>query len=88
MDVDVRLRHLFLCRTGKIIYLIWSLVRQIGTFPGCGESGGQSFFKFWDRIKLLDVNKFVFQASPQSLNEDIVCETALAVHADTDIMGL
>ena len=26
------------------------------------EPGSQSFFQFWDRIKLLDVDKFIFKA--------------------------
>ncbi len=52
------------------------------------EPGGQSFFQFWDGIKFLDVDKFIFKASSQPFNEDVVCETTLAVHADTDIMAL
>ena len=36
----------------------------------------------------MEADLFVFEAAPQSLDEDVVHAAPLAVHADGDIMGL
>jgi len=35
-----------------------------------------------------EINPFVLQGAPESLDEDVVLEPALTVHADPDIPGL
>jgi hypothetical protein len=40
-------------------------------------------FEFADRPVTVETDAFVFEAAPESLDEDVVHPAAFAVHADT-----
>ena len=46
------------------------------------------FGKLCASVICLQVNSFIFQGAPESLNENIISETPFAVHADFDVPGL
>ena len=52
------------------------------------DPGAKAGFRLGHRRIGMEVDLFVFEAAPQSLDEDVVHAAPLAVHADGDIMGL
>src|SRR5467141_3273256 len=52
------------------------------------DPGANAGFRLGHRRIGMEVDLFVFEAAPQSLDEDVVHAAPLAVHADGDIMGL
>src|SRR5512136_1693026 len=53
-----------------------------------GKPDCKIFEKLGSCFISLQVDSLVFQGAPESLDEDVVLEPSLAVHADPDVPGL
>jgi hypothetical protein len=68
------------CPTAEALVLALSIVEA--------DPGANAGLRLGHRRIGTEVDLFVFEAAPQSLDEDVVHAAPLAVHADGDAMGL